>query len=64
MGDYGSPQVMGASGEATAPMVAVLADQGDCQVEPGSVLRARLHVIKTLLMSMSMSNAENRYSYS
>ena len=45
-------------------MVAVLADQGDCQVEPGSVLRARLHVIKTLLMSMSMSNAENRYSYS
>ena len=28
MGDYESPRVMGASGEATAPMVAVLADQG------------------------------------
>ena len=28
MGDYGSPRVMGASGEAAAPMVAVLADQG------------------------------------
>ena len=28
MGDYESPQVMGASREASAPMVAVLADQG------------------------------------
>ena len=37
MGDYASPQITGASREASAPMVAVLADQG---LSAGSVQRA------------------------
>ena len=53
MGDYESPQVMGASREATAPMVAVLADQGlpagTGQRAPGIGPDGRVVVVQTKL---------------
>ena len=53
MGDYESPRVMGASGEASAPMVAVLADQGlpagTGQRAPGIGPDGRVVVVQTKL---------------
>ena len=53
MGDYRSPQFRGASGEATAPMVAVLADQGlpggTGQRAPGIGPDGRVVVVQTKL---------------
>ena len=53
MGDYESPRVMGASGEAAAPMVAVLADQGlpgaTGQRAPGIGPDGRVVVVQTKL---------------
>ena len=53
MGDYGSPQIMGASAEAAAPMVAVQADQGlpsgTGQRAPGIGPDGRVVVVQTKL---------------
>ena len=53
MGDFESPQVMGASREAAAPMVAVLADQGlpgaTGQRAPGIGPDGRVVVVQTKL---------------